>query len=227
VCVFVFVFVCCVLCLDDTVRAPAPGGPLSRTQTQHFGKGLRAAPRARWNDGLLDFGYLQRASRAEMMRYGSVGVLARACPSRACTCSRVCSIFLQLPVGSHETNPVLPYMQVCRCNYSPKHNCHIYKFCGGYCRFRTSSWNHQHRVRGRHVCSVVFAMTGQLIFCRVACVCVHAGIVNVDGEIYSYERRVEIACMHQAVRFFVPADCSGLRERRAAQPPVGQSGSAQ
>ena len=95
---------------------------LPRAQTQHFGKGLRAAPRARWNDGLLDFGYLLRASRAEMMRCGSAWML---CASRNETHvappppPRRASIFLQLPVGSHETNPVVPYLQAQRVVMEP------------------------------------------------------------------------------------------------------------
>jgi len=65
-------------------------------QTQHFGKGLRATPLAKIDDGVMDLCFMKEGTRGEQLE-----------------------IFLQLPTGAHHANPGLTFQQVREVTLTP------------------------------------------------------------------------------------------------------------
>ena len=77
--------------LADGARVTREGPMLTgfANNTQFFGKGLRAAPHARLDDGLVDLVLARAGSRAEML-----------------------AVFLQLATGAHQRTPLAEFLQV-------------------------------------------------------------------------------------------------------------------
>lgn len=77
---------------SDSIDVDGPVVSLFINQTQYFGKGLRAAPRAKWDDGLMDLGMMTSGRRDEVgarsrsPRVGGACMLAP--PARPCWPSR-------------------------------------------------------------------------------------------------------------------------------------------
>lgn len=80
--------------------------------TQYFGQGLRAAPAAKLDDGLMDLVVMGQVTRGEALQ-----------------------IFQQLPSGSHETNPKMDFQTVEKTVFRPAQREGVINLDGEICRY--------------------------------------------------------------------------------------------